>query len=88
MTVMPEAQQQLNCNIRECADGTKRFIFVLAPQGQFVGELKVEAADAQLLPAMAQTFANWVNAQKPGVQLAPATALEQLEKLRTATRPS
>lgn len=78
---MADQPQQLNCNIREYPDGSKRLIFVLAPQGQYIGELRIECADLNVLPAIAATFQNWANAQKPALQLAPASAIGQLDKV-------
>lgn len=75
MTDMTETiEQRITCSVQPRPDGSTKFVFVLLPSGQVVGELRLESANPEILQVMASTFAQWAQQQHSGIQIAPGLA--------------
>lgn len=74
----------LDAAIRPSPNGTTRIIFTLTQPGNpgsYAGELTVDTTDVKLLPLFAQLFTNWASQHQSSVQVAPADALDKLQKI-------
>lgn len=62
------ADQKVNCEVHNIADGSKHLVFLIEGTQQCVGEIRI-VADDRYLRVISSLFANWVNVERGGLSI-------------------